>query len=160
MPLLLALLLTIPPCASGAASSAQSASTPTHSVTVCTIPFIRVVTRGNNPQWVKVRGGAWVPTSVQLQTMRKAFKAYVAAQAHNAGISLSPWRQYTFQYQGQLSHGSPLLLVYAFCQIDADYPRQKLAEQFYFVNDGGACYFRARWSPKRHSFVDIAFNGK
>ena len=160
MTFILALLFAIPPCTSNAASSASSAIAAHQSVTVCTIPFVSEVPRGSNPQWVKVHGGAWSPTPTQLLGVRKGFQAYVVAQASKYDVSMSPWRSYTFQYQGQLAQGKRFLYIYAFCQMSADYPRQKLAESFYFVADGGPCYFQAWWSPESRSFVRIMFNGK
>lgn len=159
MTFVLALLLAMPPCTSGAASSASSAVVVHRNVAVCTIPYVREVSRGSNPQWVKVRGGTWSPTAAQLLNVRNELQVYVTAQASKYSVSLPPWRSYTFQYQGQLAQGKPVLYVYAFCQMSADYPRRKLTETFYVVADGGACYFRTWWSPVSHAFVRVMFNG-
>lgn len=141
------------------ASHAASVAPPAQNQSVQVVPYIEVVPRRDNPQWVEVNGGIWSPSPSQLRTVRDEFRAYVQDRARDAQADLSPWNSYTFQYQGQLLHGQRVLFVYAFCQMSADYPRRRLARQFYFVLDGGACYFRAWWSPESEAFIGIGFNG-
>jgi hypothetical protein len=141
------------------AISAASIAPPPHGQSVQVVPYIGEVTRGNNPQWVEVGGGMWSPSPAQLRTVRDEFRAYVQAQARDARADLSPWESYTFQYQGQLLRGKRVLFIYAFCQMAADYPRRRLARQFYLVSDGGPCYFRAWWSPRSDTFIGVSFNG-
>ena len=158
MTLLLALMLAIPPCTSGVAGPAHSVSTAGRRVTVCTIPFIKVEARGNNPQWVKVSGGAWAPTPAQLLTVKTGFEAYIKAEAAKYGTTLAPWQDYTFQYQGQLSGRRQVLAINAFCQVPAGFHRQQLSNAFYRVLEGGPCYFQASWDAKSKSFVSVGFN--
>ena len=148
-----AILLAVCFCIGGGAGAA-----PPKAVTI--IPAPSIVPRGNNPQWVKVSGGAWSPTHRQLQELRRRFRERIEARARKIQASMSPWSWYTFQYQGQLLQGKRVVFVWGFCQMDASYPRSKLATQFYFVADGGGCYFRAWWSPKSKSFARIMFNGQ
>lgn len=119
------------------------------------VPFIKLVPRGNHPQWVKAHGGSWVPTAEQLHAVRQAFEAYVKHAAKVEHINLAPWPSYTFQYQGRLFHGHKVVFVNAFCAAPAGPPSNEII----VVSDGGPCYFRAWWSPKRRSFVGIIFNG-
>lgn len=117
--------------------------------------FTPLVPRGNRPQWVRVRGGAWVPTQSQLEVAQRGFKMFVNHMARQRNISLAQWRMYTFQYQGQLMHDCKVIFIKAYCSAPADV----LHDDFLVVADGGPCYFKAWWSAERRSFIRIMFNG-
>jgi len=105
--------------------------------------------------WVYVPGGTWQPDQAQLADAKARLQPYVAAEAKARNDELSPWSDYTFQYQGREISGRNLIYVNAFC-IE---PPDDVKENIVFVFDGGTCFFEAYYDPKVKAFVSVRFNG-
>jgi hypothetical protein len=105
--------------------------------------------------WVEVRGGAWHPDSTVLAQLDSALEPAVQAASKNRG-QMREWSRYTFQYQGRKSLlGQTYVFVNAFCAAESADLRTKWME----VEDGGACYFSAKYDPKANRVYDVQVNG-
>ena len=105
--------------------------------------------------WVQVEGGTWNPSSTILSELEATLKPVVTAASQNRG-RLAPWNEYTFQYQGRRTLlGRRFVYVNAFCvHEDGD-----LRREWIDVDDGGACFFRAKFDPEKKLVYDVEVNG-
>jgi hypothetical protein len=106
--------------------------------------------------WIPVQGGEWTPSTEMVRSIRSNLETFVVAESTARHISLpTRFTNYTFQYQGQESNGRKFVLINAFCQR----PKSNLQAHFYFVDDGGPCFFTAKYDPSTKEFYELAFNG-
>jgi len=106
--------------------------------------------------WIAVQGGAWQPGQETLGQIQSNLEPLVTSQL-NAQHKKSriKFADYTFQYQGQQSIGRKYVLVNAFCRK----PEGDLTKDFYFVFDGGLCFFHVKYDPSTKEFYEFEFNG-
>jgi hypothetical protein len=110
----------------------------------------------SHARWFEVRGGAWTPDAATVAALRASIEESVSDLAKLQNAQLLPWEKYTFQFQGQEIQAERFVLVSALCQSTE---QADLADSFVEVLDGGACYFKVRYSPRTRTFYGLAVNG-
>jgi hypothetical protein len=105
--------------------------------------------------WVFVPAGTWQPSQSEIADAKAKLEPYVVAEAKTRRDELSPWSEYTFQYQGRQINGRNVIYVNAFC-IE---PPEDVERNMVFVFDGGTCFFEAYYDPKTKTFISVRFNG-
>src|SRR5882672_837837 len=108
------------------------------------------------PEWYEVKGGTWVVDDATVTAMKQDIQSAVRALAGSRSERFPPWTDYTFQYQGQGSEASTYVLVNAFCN---SWGLKDLTASFVMVKDGGECYFKVRYDPRTHKFLNLLVNG-
>jgi hypothetical protein len=108
--------------------------------------------------WIEVSGGRWHPTAEQLGDAEAALRLQLPSAAKNRG-TIAKWSDYRFQYQGRSTAlGRKFIYVNAFCN-DWGTGQRDLARQWLEVDDGGACYFNAKYDPEQRHVYDLIVNG-
>jgi hypothetical protein len=105
--------------------------------------------------WIQVAGGAWVPNEAVVSQVASSLEVYVEAAAKRQGRDVRPWSEYSFQYQGRILKGRRYVFIAGLCATFAD---TDLSADFYEVLDGGSCYFRLTFDPKRQRFGNLHIN--
>lgn len=105
-------------------------------------------------RWVRVHGGAWDPSPAILSELETALKPAVTSAARNRG-RLAPWSEYTFQYQGR---NSPLARRFVYVNAFCRYEGGSLSKEWVQIDDGGACFFSAKYDPDKKLIYDVEVN--
>jgi hypothetical protein len=109
----------------------------------------------DSTRWTPVTGGTWEPSAAVLSELDTALKPPVTAASQNLG-RIPPWSAYTFQYQGRTELlGRRYVYVNAFCFHTGTH----LEREWVDIEDGGACFFSAKYDPQTKVVYDIRVNG-
>jgi len=109
----------------------------------------------NSNKWIAVPGGSWSPTPNQLDKLRARFETFIQKGAAEKRVTLHPWQDYSFQFQGQVKDNQKVVFVNAFCIAAPDYAQQR----FVMVLDGGPCFFNLIYDVAHDRFLELRFNG-
>jgi hypothetical protein len=109
----------------------------------------------DSTRWIPVTGGTWEPTTAVLSELDTALKLPVTDASQNRG-RIPQWSAYTFQYQGRTQPlGQRYVYVNAFCFHTGNH----LEREWVDIEDGGACFFSAKYDPQKKVVYDIRVNG-
>ncbi len=105
-------------------------------------------------RWTRVNGGTWIPSPTELRKLEASVIPAVGSATQN--MSRTPqWSEYAFQFQGRTGpRGQKFVFVNAFCRYDGG----QLDVQWVTVDDGGACYFSAKYDPQDRRIYDLRIN--
>ena len=107
-------------------------------------------------RWTRVNGGTWIPSPTELRKLEDSLMPAVRSATQNTGRA-PQWSEYTFQFQGRTGpRGQKFVFVNAFCRYDGG----DLDVQWVSVDDGGACYFSAKYDPQDRRILDLKINGR
>lgn len=123
-----------------------------HFLKIALTPFLFLGPAHAQNTWVHVKG-SWEPEPGAVEAMKAGLERYVGINTGRR--KLRPWREYAFQYQGQVDRGRRYLLVNALCRVDPDWP---LRAQMVLRLDGGTCYFHLKFDPVDGAFYDLFIN--
>jgi hypothetical protein len=105
----------------------------------------------DSTRWIPVKGGTWEPSAAVLSDLEAALKPSVTAASQNRG-RIPLWSAYTFQYQGRTQlFGQRYAYVNAFCFHTGTH----LEREWVNIEDGGACFFSAKYDPQKKVVYDI-----
>jgi hypothetical protein len=108
----------------------------------------------DSTRWIEVRGGTWEPSAAVLSELETALKPPVTAASQNRG-KIPQWSAYTFQYQGRTQPlGQRYVYVNAFCF----HTGTDLEREWVDIEDGGTCFFSAKYDPQKKVVYDIRVN--
>src|SRR3954466_14580130 len=111
---------------------------------------------GAPSSWIRVAGGVWDPDEAVLKNLSSDIQSYVTSEAVRRDAKLSGWDTYRFQYQGRLAVKKRIVFVNGFCHT---FGGERLETEFFFVPDGGPCYFNLEYDPATRKFSSLRFNG-
>jgi hypothetical protein len=106
-------------------------------------------------RWTRVNGGTWIPSPTELRKLEDSLIPAVRSATQN--MSRTPqWSEYAFQFQGRTApRGQKFVFVNAFCHSDGG----PLDVQWVTVDDGGPCYFSAKYDLENRRIRDLRING-
>jgi hypothetical protein len=104
--------------------------------------------------------GVWTPTAEDIAQLEADLPAFLRT-AQNPWLRPDPpiWDRepdYMRQYLGIVENGNEIIYANFFCDPhDFDW-----RSAYYFVNDGGDCYFQVKYNPQTREFFDLSVNGE
>lgn len=104
--------------------------------------------------------GVWTPTTADIAQLEADLPAFLRT-AENPWLRPDPpiWERepdYMRQYLGIVENGAEIIYANFFCDAhDFDW-----RSKYYFVNDGGDCFFQVKYNPQTHEFFDLSVNGE
>ena len=103
----------------------------------------------------------WSPTKADVRTLQSGLPAYL--QENKSAFYMTDaavWEQldeYNSQYVGIVLEGRKVIYASYLCRIGED---TNWKENFIFVADGGACYFKFKFDTSTGEFFDLLVNGE
>ena len=103
----------------------------------------------------------WSPTKADVRALESGLPAYL--QENKAAFYMTDvpvWEQldeYNSQYVGIVLEGRKVIYASYLCRIGED---TNWRENFIFVSDGGACYFKFKFDTSTGEFFDLIVNGE
>ncbi len=103
----------------------------------------------------------WSPTKADIHTLESGLPAYL--QENKSAFYMTDalvWEQldeYNSQYVGIVLEGRKVIYASYLCRIGED---TNWKENFIFVADGGACYFKFKFDTSTGEFFDLLVNGE
>ncbi len=113
-----------------------------------------VVTTGSELGWDVLVGDSWSATGADLETFEQLLPAALSKQGLD-GIA-DQLDQYTRWYSAIEFGDQQLLIVWFSCIHEADDYRDRIP----YVEDGGDCFFQAKYDPADKSIRRIYVNGE
>ncbi len=103
----------------------------------------------------------WSPTKADVRTLEGGLPAYLQENKSAFYMTDAPvWEQldeYNSQYVGIVLEGRKIIYASYLCKNGEN---AKWKEQFIFVADGGACYFKFKFETSTGGFFDLLVNGE
>ena len=103
----------------------------------------------------------WSPTEADVRTLEDGLPAYLQENKSAFYMTDAPvWEQldeYNSQYVGIVLEGRKVILASYLCKGGEN---TQWKEQFIFVTDGGACYFKFKFDTSTGEFFDLLVNGE
>ena len=103
----------------------------------------------------------WSPTKADVRAFESGLPAYL--QENKSAFYMTDaqvWEQldeYNSQYVGIVLEGRKVIYASYLCRNGTD---TEWKEQFIFVADGGACYFKFKFDTSTGEFFDLLVNGE
>jgi hypothetical protein len=103
----------------------------------------------------------WSPTKADVRAIESGLPAYLQENKSAFYMTDAPvWEQldeYNSQYVGIVLEGRKIIYASYLCRIGED---THWKEDFIFVADGGACYFKFKFDTSTGEFFDLLVNGE
>ena len=103
----------------------------------------------------------WSPTEADVRTIQSGLPAYLQENKSAFYMTDEPiWEQldeYNSQYVGIVLEGRKVIYASYLCRIGED---TNWRENFIFVADGGACYFKFKFDISTGEFFELLVNGE
>jgi hypothetical protein len=103
----------------------------------------------------------WSPTKADVRALESELPAYLQENKSAFYMTDAPvWEQldkYNRQYVGIVLEGRKVIYASYLCRIGED---TNWKENFIFVADGGACYFKFKFETSTGEFFDLLVNGE
>ena len=103
----------------------------------------------------------WSPAKADVHKIESGLPAYLQENKSAFYMTDAPvWDQldeYNSQYVGVVLEGRKIIYASYLCRIGED---TNWKENFIFVADGGACYFKFKYDTSTGEFFDLVVNGE